>query len=161
MIYKILLPLVLVFFSFYVKCQIVVFDTFKQFQKEILNVENDTQTVVINFWATWCKPCVEELPYFESLNQKYKNKGVKLILVSLDSKKDHAKLVDFVEKRGLKTEIIHLADNKYNSWIDKVSKDWSGSIPATLVRKGNESNFYEQQFDTFVELEAILKPFNH
>jgi len=161
MIYKILLPLVLVFFSFYVKGQIVVFDTFKQFQKEILKVENDTQTIVINFWATWCKPCVEELPYFESLNQKYKNKGVKLILVSLDSKKDHAKLVDFVEKRGLKTEIIHLADNKYNSWIDKVSKDWSGSIPATLVRKGNESNFYEQQFDTFAELEAILKPFNH
>lgn len=161
MIYKILLPLVLVLASFYVKGQIVVFDTFKQFQKEILNVENDTQTVVINFWATWCKPCVEELPYFESLNQKYKNEGVKLMLVSLDSKKDHAKLVDFVEKRGLKTEIIHLADNKYNSWIDKVSKDWSGSIPATLVRKGSESNFYEQQFDTFAELEAILKPFNH
>src|SRR5690606_36068389 len=120
MIHKILLPLVFVLYSFYVKGQIVVFDTFKQFQKEILNVENDTQTVVINFWATWCKPCVEELPHFESLNQKYKNEGVKLMLVSLDSKKDHAKLVDFVEKRSLKTEIIHLADNKYNSWIDKV-----------------------------------------
>src|SRR5688572_595506 len=51
--------------------------------KPFLNADNDT-TYIVNFWATWCKPCVEELPHFEQLYQEYKDKKVRLILVSLD-----------------------------------------------------------------------------
>ena len=49
----------------------------------IFHYQNDT-TYVINFWAMWCKPCVEELPYFETIRKNYSDKKVKVILVSLD-----------------------------------------------------------------------------
>ena len=67
------------------------YDNFKAF----LEAENDT-TYVVNFWATWCKPCVAELPYFEELYQNYKDQKVKLILVSLDFEKQlETKLLPF------------------------------------------------------------------
>src|ERR1043165_4592291 len=54
--------------------------------------QNDT-TYVLNFWATWCKPCVEELPGFDSLLVLESKNPVKIILVSLDFKEDLEKRV--------------------------------------------------------------------
>ena len=61
----------------------------------LLHKDNDT-TYVVNFWATWCKPCVAELPYFEQLTETYKGQKVKVLLVSLDfSKQIESKLLTF------------------------------------------------------------------
>lgn len=115
--------------------------------------QSDATTYVINFWATWCLPCVKELPYFEQLNEKYKGKNVKVILVSMDMpKKVETSLLPFVKKKNLQSEVIHLDDPDANAWIEKVDKDWSGAIPATVIYNRKERKFYERSF-TYEELE--------
>ena len=118
----------------------------------LFNRRNDT-TYVINFWATWCKPCVEEMPYFEQFHQATKGEKVKVILVSLDFPNAYRKsLVPFVNRRNLQPEVVALADGNYNAWIDKVDPDWEGEIPATYVYRGSESRFRAAQFHSVEEV---------
>ncbi len=127
--------------------------------KPMLQKDNDT-TYVVNFWATWCTPCVQELPYFVELNNAYKDKAFRLMLVSLDFKKDYLhKLQPFVQERALESNVVVLEDNHSNYWIDDIDKSWSGSIPATLVFKGKERAFYERTFHHVDELKDIVKPY--
>lgn len=127
--------------------------------KPMLHYDNDT-TYVVNFWATWCSPCVQELPYFVALDSVYETHPFRLILVSLDFKKDYIrKLEPFVAEKGLKPFVVVLEDNRANYWIDDIDPSWSGSIPATLVYRGNERRFFEQTFHQGEELDNIVKPF--
>jgi len=149
---------VLLFVTFSVQAQekVTVYDTYDDFAKNIL-IE-DENIYVINFWATWCAPCIKELPYFEKLNAE--NKNVKVILVSLDSKKDlDKKLIPFIEKRKLKSKVLLLADKDYNSWLSKVDADWSGAIPATLLLNGKKKQFAERDFENFDELNQYVNSF--
>ena len=107
---------------------------------------------VINFWATWCKPCVAELPYFEKL----KEEGIKVTLISLDMPKlVESKLIPFLKEKNLKSEVVLLDDPDANSWIPKVDAEWSGAIPATLILKGDKQKFYEKSFTYKTLTEAI------
>lgn len=118
---------------------------FKSF-KPFLSQKNDT-VYVINFWATWCIPCIKELPAFKKIQQTYKDEKVKIILVSLDfADKIKSQLIPFIKKKGLKSKIILLDDPDANSWITKVDAKWSGSIPATLIYNKQKRNFYLQPF---------------
>ncbi|MCM2302761.1 MAG: redoxin domain-containing protein [Flavobacteriaceae bacterium] len=129
------------------------FENFKPLLKQ-----QDDVIYVINFWATWCKPCVEELPTFVTLHEKYQNKNVKVLLVSLDfPTKIKEQLIPFIKIKKLEPEVILLDDPDQNNWIPQISEKWSGAIPATLIYKNNKSEFYEQSF-TYETLEqAILK----
>ncbi|TVZ58974.1 thiol-disulfide isomerase/thioredoxin [Flavobacteriaceae bacterium MAR_2010_105] len=119
----------------------------------------DEKTYVVNFWATWCAPCVKEMPYFEKLNAEYKNRGVEVILVSLDFPKQYdTKLKPFIKNKNLQSKVVVLDDPDANSWIPKISEDWSGSIPATLIYNKEKRQFYEQSFN-FDELESEVKQF--
>jgi thiol-disulfide isomerase/thioredoxin len=149
---------VLLFVTFSVQAQekVTVYDTYDEFAKNIF-IE-DENIYVINFWATWCAPCIKELPYFEKLNAE--NKNVKVILVSLDSKKDlDKKLIPFIEKRKLKSKVLLLTDKDYNSWLSKVDADWSGAIPATLLLNGKKKQFAERDFENFDELNQYVNSF--
>jgi thiol-disulfide isomerase/thioredoxin len=131
--------------------------TYERF-KNYLEAENDT-IYVVNFWATWCKPCVEELPSFEELYQNYKNKKVRLILVSLDFEKQiESKLIPFMDKHKLKGEVLVLKQKGMNNWIDKIDPSWSGALPATIIYNKNKRAFFEQSFD-YEELEEKLQEF--
>ncbi len=127
---------------------------FEQFEK-YLHLD-DEYIHVVNFWATWCAPCVKELPYFEAVNQEYKDKNVKVLLVSLDF--NLKKLDAFLAKNELKSEKVLLDDPDQNSWIPKVSPEWSGAIPATVIYKKGKRKFYEHSF-TKAELESELRHF--
>jgi thiol-disulfide isomerase/thioredoxin len=128
---------------------------FEEFQ-QFLQKKNDT-TYVVNFWATWCKPCIKELPYFEKINTEYADDKVKVILVSLDFPDLLEKqVIPFVEKRGLKSQVILLDDSDANSWIPKVDAAWSGAIPATVIYNKKNRTFYEKAF-TYEELETEIK----
>ena len=112
----------------------------------LFRFENDT-TYVINFWATWCKPCIEELPYFDKMSEKISGEKVKLVLISLDFPNQiETKLVPFAEENIKSGTVITLLDGKYNDWIDKVSTEWTGAIPATLIYQGDQKAFFDQPF---------------
>lgn len=137
------------------------FETFKTFDalKDKLIKENDT-LYVVNFWATWCAPCVKELPYFEKLTKVSKDKKLKVILVSLDFPKEIDKrLKPFLKKRQLKSQVVLLSDTKYNNWLSKIDKDWSGSIPATWLILGDNKKFLEEDFKDFEALETFINEF--
>jgi thiol-disulfide isomerase/thioredoxin len=124
----------------------------------LINKEDD-KIHVVNFWATWCAPCVKELPYFESINEIYKENGVEVLLVSLDFPKNYdTKLKPFIKKHNLKSEVIAFDDVDQNRWIPAINKDWSGAIPATIIYNGDKRQFYERSF-TQEELEIELKQF--
>lgn len=118
---------------------------------------SQNQTTVVNFWATWCKPCIKELPYFENIGEKYQQE-VKVILVSLDfPNKLESQLLPFVSKNKIQSEVVLLDDPYENEWIPKVDTTWSGALPATLIFKGEERKFFEKSF-TLEELDnEILK----
>ncbi|APY07742.1 thioredoxin [Winogradskyella sp. J14-2] len=121
--------------------------------------KNDNKVHVVNFWATWCAPCVKELPYFEEINQEYKDKNVEVLLVSLDFPRNYeSKLIPFVAKRNLQSEVVAFDDVDQNRWITAIHKDWSGAIPATIIYNKEKRQFYERSF-TKEELETELKQF--
>ena len=95
---------------------------------------NTDKTYVVNFWATWCAPCIKELPYFEALGSDYSDKNVEVLLVSLDfPKKYDSHVKPFIKKHNLKSRVVALDDNDSNTWIPEIHPDWSGAIPATLI----------------------------
>lgn len=123
-----------------------------------LSADSDT-VYVLNFWATWCGPCVAELPEFEKLNEKYAAQKVKVVLVSTDFKRNvETKLKPFVKRKNLRSQVVFMDESNPNVWVDLVSPEWSGAIPATLMvstRKGKRL-FFEKQL-RFEELEAQLR----
>ncbi|MCX6139265.1 MAG: TlpA disulfide reductase family protein [Candidatus Kapabacteria bacterium] len=109
--------------------------------------EGSDTVYVVNFWATWCKPCIEELPAFDKLARKESGKPVVVLLVSLDSPKDRSSKVEpFLRKAGYKCEAVVLNEPKPHLWIDKVDASWSGAIPATLFIMNGRRLFREQEF---------------
>src|SRR5699024_683797 len=88
------------------------------FQLTQINKYNEVETiqlsdlrgkgVMLNFWATWCKPCEREMPYMEELYPKYKDKGIEIVAVSLDS--TEPVIHQFIEKYELTFPIIY--DNR-------------------------------------------------
>jgi thiol-disulfide isomerase/thioredoxin len=89
--------------------------------------------LVINFWATWCAPCIQELPMLEELNESAGDVDVFLVSMDLDLDPDPQKVYRFVKRRNLRSQVLLLKEPDPNSWIDKVEPSWSGALPATLV----------------------------
>ena len=117
---------------------------------------NSDTTYVVNFWATWCKPCVAELPEFEKLHLDYYSKKVKVLLVSMDFKEELEKRIKpFVVKTKYTCEIILLDEVNGNDFINKIYESWSGAIPATLITRKNKSlnEFIEKKvtYDFLIE----------
>lgn len=122
----------------------------------VLHKNNDT-TYVINFWATWCKPCVEEMPHFLEVASEMKDEKVKFVFVSLDfPTQKESRLLPFIEKFEIREQVILLNDPNSNEWINKVDAGWSGAIPATLVYRGDNKSFQESSL-TKEELITIIK----
>jgi len=91
------------------------------------------RVLVINFWATWCAPCIKEIPYFEKLNAEDKNAEVVLVSMDYDLDPNTDKVNRFVTRKKIKSRVLVLTENDPNSWIEKIDKRWSGALPATLV----------------------------
>lgn len=104
-------------------------------------------TYVVNFWATWCAPCIKELPHFEKLAAEHKSEKLAVLLVSLDFKSKLASnVVPFVKKKNLKNEVFLLNESDPQQFIDRIDPSWSGSIPATLFIKNDKRKFVESEF---------------
>lgn len=144
-----ILFLICIFFSVQgLKAQQVKLLSLSQLEKRF--AEGRDTVFVVNFWATWCGPCVKEIPNFDKLQISYSHLPLKVILISVDFKSKLEKVVvPFVKRNQIKSEVYLLNEQSEQDYIDKVSKQWSGSLPATLIvnRQKGLRNFYEQEFN--------------
>jgi thiol-disulfide isomerase/thioredoxin len=119
--------------------------TADQLQERIKNGKDSTY--VVNFWATWCAPCIKELPHFEKLSQENKSDKLAVILISVDFKsKLTSAVVPFVKRKNIKNQVFLLNESNPQEYIDRIDPSWSGSIPATLFIKNNKRKFVESEF---------------
>ncbi|OSZ81764.1 hypothetical protein CAP35_00410 [Chitinophagaceae bacterium IBVUCB1] len=134
--------------------------------QDVMNRVSNTDTFyVVNFWATWCGPCIKELPEFTKISKQFAGKPVKILLVSLDFKEAYPKkIAAFVQKKKLEHEVVWLNETNANDFIPKIDDRWQGSIPATLLYyKHNEyTNFFEgmvtaSQLQLLIEKQLALQ----
>lgn len=126
----------------------------QQLEKRISNPDT---VYVVNFWATWCGPCVAELPNFDKLQQTFTCKPLKVLLVSMDFKsKLNTDLIPFIKNRKTISEVFLANKTSEQAFINGIDKSWSGALPATLIvnHKRNIRKFYEQEL-TYAELSEL------
>jgi thiol-disulfide isomerase/thioredoxin len=98
------------------------------------------KVLVLNFWATWCGPCVAEFPELVALDAKYRDKGVKLVGITADDPDDiQPKVIPFIKKLQVKFDIIRQDTDDPEEMMNQITKEWNGEIPATFVydKQGN------------------------
>jgi len=107
---------------------------------------SDDTTYILNFWATWCSPCVKEIPIFEKLHKDKIYPNIKVILVSLDFVNQlERRVIPFLEEKEISAEVKIMTDTDYNAWIDRVDPNWTGAIPATLIYNQDRRVFLEKE----------------
>jgi thiol-disulfide isomerase/thioredoxin len=112
---------------------------------------------VINFWATWCAPCVKEIPLFEKLGQERSDVKVTLVSMDLDLDPNPEKVYRFIARKKLLSEVVILDEKDPNSYINQIEKSWSGAIPATIIinsrtgkRKFVEKELHEGELEKLI-----------
>ncbi|KEO72194.1 TlpA family protein disulfide reductase [Anditalea andensis] len=132
---------------------VISYETFE----EMVNTPS-SQLRVYNFWATWCAPCIKEMPHFEKVNNE--DSDIALYFISLDDGLKTERVTNFIKKRNIQAPVYLLDDIDYNKWIDKVHQDWSGAIPATLFVDANgKKHFHEGEMseETLLSIINTLK----
>jgi thiol-disulfide isomerase/thioredoxin len=137
----------LLIFAFGLKAQQVKVLKINELTKTIF--KNNDSTYIVNFWATWCGPCVKELPEFENATKQFlKNKvKAKVILVSMDFSEDlKTKVIPFLKQKQLMSKVVLLDETNADYFIPKLDNRWTGALPATMIiRNKKVVKFFERK----------------
>lgn len=96
-------------------------------------IKSKNTPVVVNFWATWCGPCIEEMPWFNKIVPEYRDKKAELIFVSLDSRQAYPNQIkSLLNGKQIKGTFIWLNETNADVFCPRIDADWGGSIPATM-----------------------------
>ncbi len=134
-----------------------IYENFSELEERLAQSKN--HLVVVNFWATFCRPCVEELPYFNTLHEKYASPNFEILLVSLDFKSSlEKKFVPFLREKNLRPEVILLAE-RGDEWIRRLDPRWEGLIPVTLLVWDDHRTIHQGNFESYEELEQFIDSF--
>lgn len=115
--------------------------------------QHGSELLVVNYWATWCSPCVAEIPYFVKLAKEYEKEEVRVVGFSVDLKKDvESKVIPFLRTREIPYSNVVLFMEDADSYIDQVSKSWSGEVPATFFYDKNGEKLGEILGETDYEV---------
>ena len=117
-----------------------------------------TKAALINVWATWCQPCVEEFPDLVKLHRTYAGRGLRLVLVSADFEEQRESVAAFLKRQGASFP-SYLKDQKDEDFIDGIDARWSGALPASFIvdRSGAIVDYWEGK-RSYAALEAKLAP---
>lgn len=116
-----------------------------------------SKTLIINFWATWCRPCLLELPHFKEAISEFEGKEVQFLFVSLDFENNLSKAEQALKVRGFTGQHFLLTGDP-NTWIDKIDPDWQGDIPYTLIiRKDGSYVKAPYVFESTGQLVSLIK----
>ena len=134
-------------------------EVFEQFADLQSVIDSDTDKLwVINFWATSCAPCIKEMPHFNELENAYRDKDLKILLVSLDRiNLLEPRVYAFVEKHKIIPEVALLEDQNYSAWTEKIDTTWYGALPATLIINGEQRKFRFGSYESYEELLSDVK----
>jgi thiol-disulfide isomerase/thioredoxin len=128
--------------------------------EEIIN-NPDNKLHVINFWASWCPPCVKEMPVFQDAALSYNATEIKFIMVSLDyPDKMDSQLIPFLKKHNISLNVYLMMDTDYLKWADKVDPAFQGNIPATLfINNARRIRYFHLGEITGPELKSIIEKY--
>jgi cytochrome c biogenesis protein CcmG, thiol:disulfide interchange protein DsbE len=120
-------------------------------------VNHKNKVIILNFWATWCAPCLEEMPAFEKLYRRYRSQGLTVLAVSLD-KHDFSKVQDFVDSNNLTFPVLMdsdgVAEKLYPSFTIPFTYviDKDGKVAARVDGAKNWASN-----ETFLALDILIK----
>ena len=127
-------------------------------QLQTLMASADQPVQIINFWATWCAPCVKELPLLEKLNRERNDVRVTLVSMDMDLDPNPEKVYKFISRKNIQSRVVILNERDPNSWINKIDTSWSGALPATLIvnSTSGKRRFWERELHEG-DLERLLE----
>ncbi len=152
--FKRLILILLLFLSFNAFSQVKLISTDSLLH--LIRAPKDSTTIVINFWATWCKPCVKELPYFKEADSILRLKNVQFIFISFDGEGELKKVKKFIKMQNLIGKQLLFDSNDFNQLITSVG-DWEGNIPYTILLKNGQRKNHEMNFSSLKQLLKFIE----
>ena len=118
--------------------------------------EPGARAVLVNVWATWCAPCVEEMPYLARLKREYGPRGLRLIVVSADFEEQAAAAAAFLDRQEVDAVSL-IKREKDETFIDAIHPPWSGALPASLLYdEEGRLHFFWEGAATYEDLESRI-----
>ena len=122
----------------------------------LFHQRNDT-TYLINFWATWCKPCLEELPLLQELAAG-EDGPLEVVLVSLDTRPEAiARIPEYLAGHGIELPNVVLTDEG-QAWKTALDEHWDGTLPTTFIYRNELRYVYRRNFRTLPDVREAVRP---
>jgi thiol-disulfide isomerase/thioredoxin len=96
-------------------------------------IKESKTPLIVNFWATFCVPCLQEIPYFQEIASQYKSNDVSLVFVSLDMKEAYpVKVNNMAKKLNLTYPVVWLNETNADYFCPRIDTSWTGGMPSSL-----------------------------
>lgn len=117
---------------------------------------------LVNFWATWCAPCVAEFGEFVTINRMYRHRDFELVTVSLNRPEEQKQVLEFLKKNQASCRNLIFASSERDKLIDAFDPEWQGVVPYTVLLNPEGNVIYHEtgSVDPLAVKRAIVQAMN-